>query len=104
MKQSIPLMRKRHAYYTKLIEQHDIHTAREFYDKLGELFSMFGVDLCLGESKTESYICITCEDYDYEDYTVVDGIDGALATISPVVEWKHPIYMCNDEVNIFEID
>lgn len=104
MEQSIPLMRKRHAYYTKLIAEHDIHTAREFYDKLGELFAMFGVELCLGESKTECYIYITCEDYDYEAYTVVDGIDGALATISPVVEWKHPIYMCNDEVNIFEID
>ena len=101
MEQTIELMRKRHAYYTKLIEEHDIRTAREFYAQLHELFAMFGVDVYLNEDETECTIAITCEDYDYEDYTVVDGKDGGLATISPVVEWKHPTYMCGDEIDIF---
>ena len=101
MEQTIELMRKRHAYYTKLIAEHNIHTAREFYVELHELFAMFGVDVYLNESETECTIGITCEDYDYEDYTVVDGKDGGLATIKVTVEWKHPTYMCNDEVDIF---
>lgn len=101
MEQTIELMRKRHAYYIKLIEQNDIHTALEFYAKLYELFAMFGVDVYLNEAETECTIAITCEDYDYEDYTVVDGKDGGLAAISPVVGWKHPTYMCCDEIDIF---
>lgn len=45
MGQSIELMRKRHAYYTKLIAEHNIHTAREFCEKLGEMLEMFSVDV-----------------------------------------------------------
>lgn len=101
MEQTIELMRKRHAYYTKLIAEHNIHTASEFYAKLHELFAMFGVDIYLNEAETECTIAITCEDYDYEDYTVVDGKDGGLAIVLPDVEWKHPTYMCNDEIDIF---
>lgn len=101
MEQTIELMRKRHVYYTKLIAEHDIHTAREFYAELHELFAMFGVDVYLNEAETECTIAITCEDYDYEDYTVADGKDGDVAIISPVVEWKHPTYLCNDEIDIF---
>lgn len=101
MEQTIELMRKRHAYYTKLIAEHNIHTAREFYTQLNEFFAMFSVDLYLNEAETECTIAITCEDYDYEDYTVADSKDGGLATISPVVEWKHPTYMCGDEIDIF---
>lgn len=101
MEQTIELMRKRHAYYTKLIEERNIHTAREFYAELHELFAMFGVDVYLNEAETECTIAITCEDYDYEDYTVVDGKDGGLAAIKVTVEWKHPTYMCHDEVDIF---
>lgn len=101
MEQTIELMRKRHAYYTKLIAEHDIHTARKFYERLQELFAMFGVDLYHSESESDCMIAITCEDYDYEDYTVTDGKNGGLATVSPIVGWKHPTYMCGDEINIF---
>ena len=101
MEQTLELMRKRHAYYTKLIEEHRIHMAREFYIELHELFAMFGVDLYLDESKSECCISIKCEDFDYEDYTVVDGTDGSLATIKVTVEWKRLTYMCLDEVDIF---
>lgn len=101
MEQSIELIRKRHAYYATLIAKHSIHTAREFYDKLHEQFAMFGVDLFLDESESECQISITCEDYDYENYTVVDGTNGGLATIKATVGWKHPIYLCSDEVHIF---
>lgn len=101
MEQTIELMRKRHAYYTKLIEEHDIHTAREFYAELHELFAMFGVDVYLNDTETECTIAIFCEEFDYEDYTVTDGKDGCLATVSPIVKWMHPIYLRNDEIDIF---
>ena len=32
---------------------------------------------------------------------MVDGKNGGLATVSPIVGWKHPTYMCGDEINIF---
>lgn len=100
MEQSIDLMCKRHAYYTKLIAEHNIHTAWEFCDKLGDMFAMFGVEVSLDKDGT-SRINITCEDYDYEYYMVVDGKNGGLATINSTVEWKHPTYGCHDEVDIF---
>lgn len=100
MEQSVELMRKRHAYYTKLIAEHNIHRAHEFCDKLGEMFAMFGVEVSLNEDGI-SRININCEDYDYEYYTVVDGKNGGFATISSIVEWKHPSYGCHEEVDIF---
>lgn len=99
MKQSIEMMRKRHAYYTKLIVEHNIQTAREFCEKLGEMFEMFGVDI--GYSDSAGFISITCEDYDYEDYTILDGESGGLATICNVVKWK-PLF-CHEEVDIFKV-
>lgn len=97
----IAMMRKRHAYFTKLIAEHDIHTAREFCNKLGEMFEMFAVHIyCLDDGN--GFISLNFEDYDYEDYTILDGENGALATISNVVGWKDPTYLCSDEVNIFE--
>lgn len=101
MEQTIELMRKRHAYYTKLIAEHDIHTAREFYTELHKLFAMFGVDVYLNEAESECCINIICEDCDYEDYTVTDGKDGGLATVSSIVKWMHPTYLRNDEIDIF---
>lgn len=93
-------MRRRHAYYTKLVAEYNIHTAREFCDKLGEMFAMFGVEVSLNEDGT-CRISITCDDYDYEYYAVVDGKKGGLATISSTVEWKNPTYGCHEEVDIF---
>lgn len=101
MEQSLEMMRKRHAYFTKLIEEHNIHTAREFCDKLGEMFTMLGVETDYSDDHT-GYISISCEGYDYEDYTIIDGVDGALATISNTVMWNDPRYCCNDVVDIFE--
>lgn len=101
MEQSIEMMRKRHAYFTRLIAEHDIHTAREFCDKLGEMFEMFGVSVSCCEDGTGT-IEITFDDYDYEIYDILNGVDGALATISNIVGWKDPTYLCSDEVNIFE--
>ena len=101
MEQSLEMMRKRHAYFTRLIKEHNIHTAREFCDKLGETFAMLGVKTDYSDDNT-GYIGICCEGYDYEDYTIIDGVDGALATISNTVMWNDPHYCCNDEVDIFK--
>ncbi|MDE7385842.1 MAG: hypothetical protein K2N28_01750 [Muribaculaceae bacterium] len=100
MEQSIELMRRRHAYFTKLIAGHNIHTAGEFCDKLGELFEMFGVEVFVNvDAPDTATISITCEGYDYEDYTVHDGVDGGLATVSNIVEWKP---LCSsEEIDIF---
>ncbi len=103
MEQSLELMRKRHAYYSKLIADNDIHTAREFCEKLGDMFAMFGVEVdTFADAPDTGTISITCVGYDYEDYTIHDGVDGGLATISNVVGWK-PI--CSDEeIDIFSME
>lgn len=100
MEQTLELMRKRHAYYTKLIVQNNIHSAREFYERLNETFEMFGVDLFPDDGTC--LISITCEDYDYEEYTVCDGINDGLATVSPIIEWNHPIFGCSENLDIFQ--
>ena len=103
MEQSVELMRKRHAYYTNLIAEYNIHTALEFCEKLGEMFAMFGVEINLNaEAPDTATISITCEDYDYEDYTIHDGVDGGLATIDNIVAWKP--HFCDEETDIFSID
>lgn len=103
MEQSVELMRKRHAYYTKLIAEYNIHTAQEFCEKLGEMFKMFGVEVYVdAEAKNTAIISIICEDYDYEDYTVRDGMNGTLATVDSIVVWK-PLF-CDEETDIFSID
>ena len=95
MEQTLDMMRKRHAYYSKLIAKHNIHTAQEFCEKLGEMFAMFGVEIILNsEAPDTATISITCEDYDYENYTIHDGVDGGLATVDNIVEWKP---MCSPE-------
>ena len=100
MEQSIELMRRRHAYYTKLIANHNIHTAQEFCDIYSEIFEMFGVELYIDADATNTcIISITCEGYDYEDYTIQDGVDNGLATVSNIVEWK-PV-CCHEATDIF---
>lgn len=49
MEQSLELMRKSRASYIKLIAEHSIHKVCESYDKLHELFSIFGVQVDLKE-------------------------------------------------------
>lgn len=100
MEQTLDLMRKRHAYFSKLIEQNGIHTAQEFYDLMQDTCEMFGVDLNVRDG--ECSLNIECEGYDYEYYTISDGVHGGLATVSPIVcfQW----WCANTEANIFEID
>ena len=47
-------------------------------------------------------IHIECEDYNYEDYTIVDGKSNGLASVSPVVAFK--TVCTNVDANIFEIN
>ena len=100
MKQSIELMRRRHAYYTRLISDSDIHTAQEFYDRFHEQFMLTGTQLWMKNGACD--IHIECEDYDYEDYTIVDGKSNGLASVSPVVAFK--TVCTNVDANIFEIN
>lgn len=100
MNQSIELMRRRHAYYTRLITDNDIHTAQEFYDRFSEQFMLIGTQLSMNNGNCDIYI--ECDGYDYEYYTIVDGESDGFASVSPVVAFK--TWCTNLDANIFEIN
>ena len=98
-KETLELMRRRHAYYTQLITDAGIKTAEEFYERYREQFLMYGIKLKLSDNKKWCSIHLELEDYDYEDYGVEDGKDDTLAEVSPEVSFKDMFN--NVEVNIF---
>lgn len=98
-KKTLEIMRRRHAYYTKLITDAGIKTAQGFYDKFREHFEMYGIVLTLSDDKSCCSIYLELGDYDYEDYRVMDGKNGNLAEVSPDVSFKE--LFSNFEVNIF---
>ena len=98
-KETLELMRRRHAYYTKLITDAGIKTAEEFYERYSEQFLMYGIELKLSDNKKWCSIHLELEDYGYEDYGVEDGKDDTLAEVSPEVSFKDMFN--NVEVNIF---
>ena len=98
-KETLELMRRRHAYYTKLITDAEIKTAEEFYERYREQFLMYGIKLKLSDNKKWCSIHLELEDYGYEDYGVEDGKDDTLAEVSPEVSFKDMFN--NVEVNIF---
>ena len=98
-KETLELMRHRHAYYTKLITDAEIKTAEEFYERYSEQFLMYGIELKLSDNKKWCSIHLELEDYDYEDYWVEDSKDDTLAEVSPEVSFKDMFN--NAEVNIF---
>ena len=98
-KEALELMRRRHSYYTKLITEAGIKTAREFFDKYREHFLMYGINLSISDDKSYCSIYLELGDYDYENYWVGDGKDDGLAEVSPEVSFKDTFN--NVEVNIF---
>ena len=98
-KETLELMRRRHAYYTKLITDAEIKTAEEFYERYSEQFLMYGIELKLSDNKKWCSIHLELEGYDYEDYGVEDSKDDTLAEVSPEVSFKDMFN--NVEVNIF---
>ncbi|WP_301198422.1 hypothetical protein [Bacteroides acidifaciens] len=98
-KETIKLMQRRHAYYTKLINEAKVKTAQEFYDNFKDHFEMYGIKLELSDDKSNCSIYLELGDYDYEQYWVEDGLNGSLATVSPNVAFKD--CFTNLEVNIF---
>ena len=98
-KETLELMRRRHAYYTKLIDEAKVKTAKDFYDKFKEHFEMYGVDLTLSDDKSCCSIYLELGDYDYEQYWVINSKNGNLAEVSPEVAFKEMFH--NVEVNIF---
>lgn len=98
-KEALELMRRRHAYYTKLITDAGIKTAQDFYDKFKEQFLMYGIKLKLSDNKEWCSIYLELGDSDYENYQVGDGKDDGLAEVDPEVSFKEMFN--NVEVNIF---
>lgn len=98
-KETLELMHRRHAYYTKLITDAGIKTAEEFYERYREQFLMYGIKLKLSDNKKWCSIHLELEDYDYEDYGVEDGKDDTLAEVNPEVPFTDMFN--NVEVNIF---
>lgn len=98
-RETIEMMRRRHAHYTKLINDAAIKTAREFYDRFKEHFEMYGIKLELSDEKSNCSIYLELGDYDYEQYWVEDGLNDGFAVVSPAVAFKD--MFTNLEVNIF---
>lgn len=98
-RETIEMMRRRHAHDTKLINDAAIKTAREFYDRFKEHFEMYGIELKLSDDKTNCSIYLELGDYDYEQYWVEDGLNDGFAVVSPAVAFKD--MFTNLEVNIF---
>ena len=98
-KETLELMRRRHAYYTKLITDAEIKTAEEFYERYKEQFLMYGIELKLSDNKEWCSIYLELGNYDYENYWLEDGKDDTLAEVSPEVSFKDMFN--NVEVNIF---
>lgn len=98
-KKALELMRRRHSYYTKLINDAGIKTAKEFYDKYKDHFEMYGINLTMSNDNAWCTIYLELGDYDYEDYGVTYGKNGNLAEVSPNVSFKE--LFNNVEVNIF---
>ena len=98
-KETLELMRRRHAYYTKLITDAEIKTAEEFYDRYKEHFLMYGIELKLSDNKEWCSIYLELGNYDYENYRLEDGKDDTLAEVSPEVSFKDMFN--NVKVNIF---
>lgn len=98
-KEAIELMRRRHAYYTKLINDAKIKTAQEFYDNFEDHFEMYGIKLELSDDKSNCSIYLELGDYDYEQFRIEDGLNDSLAVVSPGVAFKD--WFTNLEVNIF---
>ena len=98
-KETLELMHRRHAYYTKLITDAGIKTAEEFYERYSEQFLMYGIKLMLSDNNEWCSIYLELGDYDYEDYGVEDGKDDTLAEVNPEVPFTDMFN--NVEVNIF---
>lgn len=98
-KETLELMHRRHAYYTKLITDAGIKTAEEFYERYSEQFLMYGIKLELSDNNEWCSIYLELGDYDYEDYGVEDGKDDTLAEVNPEVPFTDMFN--NVEVNIF---
>ena len=98
-KETLELMRRRHAYYTQLITDAGIKTAEEFYEIYREHFLMYGIELRLSDNNEWCSIYLELGDYDYEDYGVEDGKDDTLAEVNPEVPFTDMFN--NVEVNIF---
>lgn len=98
-RETIEMIHRRHAHYTKLINDAAIKTAREFYDRFKEHFEMYGIELKLSDDKTNCSIYLELGDYDYEQYWVEDGLNDGFAVVSPSVAFKD--MFTNLEINIF---
>ena len=98
-KETIEMMRRRHAHYTKLINDGKIKTAQEFYDRFKEHFEMYGIKLELYDDKTNCSIYLELGDYDYEQYWIEDGLNDRLAVVSSKVALKD--WCTSLEIDIF---
>lgn len=101
MEQTLEMMRKRHAYFSSLIEERGIKTARQFYDELHDWFMLFGIELSMCNDHACG-LCIEFEYSDYEQYIIEDQENGEVM-VSPCVGWNDN-YCCNSEIHIFEED
>lgn len=95
MKQSLELMRKRHAYFSQLVAKYT--SIGDFIADNEEHFTLMGVELSGNEES--AWINIDFELNNYELYTIERKSDGNLC-ISDEVLWQND-YASNSTINIF---
>ena len=95
------LMRKLHAYYSQLIVDSGIKTAREFYNHFKEHFELYGIHLILNDDGSECLIHLQLDYDEYEDYTVIDDEPGFGCFIIPTVAFQY--CFANMEGDIFNV-
>ncbi|WP_289737348.1 hypothetical protein [Paramuribaculum intestinale] len=86
LKETLELLRRRHAYYTKLITDAGIKTVEEFYDRYKEHFLMYGIELKLSDNKKWCSIYLELGNDDFEYFCVVN--DDTMAAVCDVVTFK----------------
>ena len=85
-KETLELMRRRHAYYTQLITDAGIKTAEEFYERYREHFLMYGIKLKLSDNNKWCSIYLELGNDDFEYFCVVN--DDTMAAVCDVVTFK----------------
>ena len=88
LKETLGLLRRRHAFYIKLITDAGIKTAEEFYERYSEQFLMYGIKLVLPDDKSWCSIHLELGDDDFECFCIVSGKDDTLADVCSVVSFK----------------
>lgn len=93
------MMRRRYTYYTQLITESNVKTAKGFFEMFRKHFKFYGIELTLSDDEKVCSIFLNMGDYDYECYSIVNDMENHVS-VSPIVDYKY--IFCSQEIDIFE--